>query len=147
MSRPYHRGEINKAFEKVKAELHAQAVLKGGGRASYLDSYTGAQLWGGDPYDYDHIYPSKMVHSLYKDQFSDLEIAEIVNVPENIAVTLRSINQSKGKKSPELWLEDPRLLTANLVDLNLLRSAIQKAKAAIDRKVIALGGQIATVIY
>ena len=108
MSRPYHRGEINKAFEKVKAELHAEAVQRGNGRAFYIDTYTGEQLWGGDTYDYDHIYPSELIHSKYKDQFSDQEIAEIVNIPENIAVTLRGINQSKGKKNPEIWIQEGR---------------------------------------
>ena len=73
MSRPYHRGEINKAFEKVKAELHAQAIKEGNGRAFYIDSYTGQELWGGDAYDYDHIY----LTSNQKDEKYIIELDEI----------------------------------------------------------------------
>jgi hypothetical protein len=132
--RPYHRGEINRAFEKVKAELHAAATLRGNGRAFYRDSYTGAELWGGDPYDYDHIFPSEMIHSRYKDRLTDIQIAKIVNIPENIAVTLRSINQSKGKKDPEIWIQDLRLASSSPIRLDIAASAIQKAKKAIERK-------------
>lgn len=132
MSRPYHRGEINKAFEKVKAELHAQAVKKGKGRAFYIDSYTGLELWGGDAYDYDHIYPSELIHSRYKDSLDDMQIAQIVNLPENIAVTTRSINQSKGKKDPERWLEEEEQFGNGVVKADLVKHAIQKAKAAIE---------------
>ncbi len=107
MSRPYHRAEINRAFERVKALLHSEALGRGNGNAHYIDTYTGEELWSGDRYDYDHISPSEMVHSRYKERLTDLEIAEIVNIPENIAVTLRSINQSKGKKDPEFWILVP----------------------------------------
>ncbi len=134
MSRPYHRGEINKAFEKVKAELHAEALRKGSGRAFYLDTYTGEQLWGGDPYDYDHIFPSELIHSKFKDQFNDQEIAEIVNIPENIAVTLRSINQSKGKKNPEVWIQEERQTRNESIKIDLVEKAIQLAKQAIEKK-------------
>jgi len=136
MSRPYHRGEINKAFERVKARLHAQALERGNGIANYIDTYTGEELWGGDRYDYDHIFPSEMVHTNYKDRLTDIQIAEIVNIPENIAVTLRSINQSKGKKDPELWIQDSRLILSSSVKLDIVRVAIIKAKKAIERKAL-----------
>lgn len=134
MSRPYHRGEINKAFEKVKAELHAEAVLKGRGTSFYIDTYTGEKLWGGDLYDYDHIYPSELIHSKYKDEFTDQEIAEILNVRENIGVTLRSINQSKGKKNPETWIQDVRQTRNEFIKVDLVEKAIQRAKQAIENK-------------
>ncbi len=134
MSRPYHRGEINRAFEKAKALMHAQAVQRGNGRAYYIDSYTGEELWGGDPYDYDHIFPSEIIHSRYKDRLSDIQIAEIVNIHENIAVTLRSINQSKGKKDPEFWIQDSRLILSTKIKLGIASRAIAVAKSAIEKK-------------
>jgi hypothetical protein len=67
MSRPYHCAEIDKAFECAKALLHAQANKRGNGNAFYIDSYTGGELWGGDRYDYDHIFPSELIHTRYKD--------------------------------------------------------------------------------
>jgi hypothetical protein len=141
MSRPYHRGEINKAFEKIKAQLHAEAVLKGRGIAFYLDTYTGGKLWGGDSYDYDHIFPSELIHTKYKDEFSDQEIAEIVNIRENIAVTLRSINQSKGKKNPEIWIQEVRQTRNESIKVDLVEKAIQHAKQAIEKKKDLLKGK------
>lgn len=140
MSRPYHRGEINKAFEKIKAKLHSEAVLKGRGRAFYFDSYTGNELRGGDPYDYDHIFPSEMIHTLLKDDFTDEEIAEIVNLRENIAVTLRTINQSKGKKNPEIWVKEEALVNHGLIDLEKVNDAVFAAKSAINKKIKQMSG-------
>ncbi|WP_339702175.1 hypothetical protein [Algoriphagus aquimarinus] len=134
MSRPYHRGEINRAFERAKALMHAQAIQRGEGRAFYIDAYTGDELWGGDSYDYDHVFSSEMIHSRYKDRLSDIQIAEIVNIPENIAVTLRSINQSKGKKDPELWTQDSRLILSTNIKLGIANRAIALAKSAIEKK-------------
>ncbi|MFC5624483.1 hypothetical protein [Algoriphagus winogradskyi] len=134
MSRPYHRGEINRAFERVKALLHFDAMQRGGGKARYIDSYTGEELWGGDRYDYDHIFPSELIHSRYKDKLTDTEIAEIVNIPENIAVTLRSINQSKGKKDPELWIQDSRLIISTKIKFGIAAKVIERAKIAIEKK-------------
>lgn len=132
MPRPYNRDEINKAFEKAKFILHEQALLRGNGRAYHLDTYTGEELWGGDRYDYDHIFPSEMIHTKYKDRLSDLEIAQVVNIPENIAVTLRSINQSKGKKDPEFWAMDTRIILSHPIKLELVHRAIARAKTALE---------------
>lgn len=134
ITRPYHRGEINRSFERAKAILHAEAMLRGNGTAYYIDTYTGEELWGGDRYDYDHIFPSEMLHSRYKDRLTDLEIAQIVNIPENIAVTLRSINQSKGKKDPEFWILDSSIMVGTSIKLTRVKSAIAIAKSAIEKK-------------
>jgi hypothetical protein len=139
MSRPYHRAEIDKAFERAKALLHAQANKRGNGNAFYIDSYTGGELWGGDRYDYDHIFPSELIHTRYKDQLTDLQIAEIVNIPENIAVTLRTINQSKGKKNPEIWIQDQISIATNKINVAMASTAIKQAKQAIAAKARELG--------
>lgn len=133
MSRPYHRAEINKAFERVKVLLHLEALQRGSGTAFFIDSYTGGELRGGERYDYDHIFPSEMIHTRYKDKLTDVEIAEIVNIPENIAVTLRSINQSKGKKDPESWILNISTNTS-IIKIDLAMRAIEKAKLAIEKK-------------
>lgn len=139
MHRPYHRAEINKAFERAKALLHLEALQRGRGTAFFIDSYTGAELWGGDRYDYDHIFPSEMIHTRYKDKLTDFEIAEILNITENIAVTLRSINQSKGKKDPELWIKENSKLKTSSINLDIATKAIQRAKLAIEKRAFQFG--------
>ncbi|WP_373522237.1 hypothetical protein [Aquiflexum sp.] len=133
--RPYMRFEIDKLFSLVKSRMHQEAVTKGGGRALFQDVYTGKVLWGGDPYDYEHIYGSEWVHSAYKHLLSDEQIALVVNCPENVAVTLRSINQSKGKTDPEIWFANPRNIENHQIDHKLALANIKKAKAAIEKKV------------
>ena len=97
-SRPYHRVEIDLLFTKVKAQMHQQALRRGGDdTALYTDCYTGETLRGGDRYDYEHIRSSEAVFMAYRDRLTNSQIAEVVNCPENVAVTLRTINQSKGK--------------------------------------------------
>lgn len=133
MPRPYSRLEIDKAFTRMKAMLHQEAVSRGNGIALHEDSYTGKVLNGGDRYDYDHIFPCEQIHSLYKDRLSDIQIAQVVNCRENIAVTLRSLNMSKGKKDPEDWLADSRNMISHGINKGLSTSAIQRAKLGIER--------------
>ncbi|GAB2611413.1 hypothetical protein [Belliella aquatica] len=133
--RPYMRFEIDKVFSLVKAAMHSEAVQRGNGNALYLDCYTGEVLNGGDRYDYEHIYGSEWVHSTYKHLLSDEQIALVVNCPENVAVTLRSINQSKGKTDPETWFSNPSNVENHKVNLKLALSNIKKAKVGIEKKV------------
>ena len=137
-SRPYSRLEIDKVFNKVKAEMHAEALQRGNGKAVYQDCYTGKTLYGGDPYDYEHIYGSEWVHTTYKHLLSDAQIAQVVNCPENVGVTTRVINQSKGKHNPETWFDQPHHIENNDIDLNLALSNIRKAKTAIEKMVAKL---------
>jgi hypothetical protein len=85
---------------------HAKAALiRGGdGPKPYRDVYIGMTLRGGHPYDHKHIRSSEELFSKYKAILSDEQITFIVNCPENVAVTLRAINQSKGKRRMEDWL-------------------------------------------
>jgi hypothetical protein len=137
-SRPYLRFEIDKVFAQVKAGMHAAAVKRGGGRALYEDCYTGKSLYGGDPYDYEHIYGSEWVHSTYKHLLSDAEIAQVVNCPENVGVTLRSINQSKGKTNPETWFANPVNISNHFINISRAMKSIQQAKVGIERVVKVL---------
>ena len=60
--RPYFRKEIDLAFTKRKAIMHAEALKRGGdGKALYIDCYTGKTLRGGDPYDYEHFRSSEEI--------------------------------------------------------------------------------------
>ncbi|MCC5920549.1 MAG: hypothetical protein LAT68_05455 [Cyclobacteriaceae bacterium] len=103
-NRPYWRYEIDELFKQRKAEMHAAAVSRGGGIAKYTDCYTGQQLRGGDAYDYEHIRSAEEVFMQYRDRLTNDQIAVLVNCPANIGVTLRTINQSKGKRKLEEWL-------------------------------------------
>lgn len=58
-NRPYNRDAINKVFEKIKAEMHQEAIKRGRKKygkeiASYKDGYSGKELRGGEMYEYDH---------------------------------------------------------------------------------------------
>lgn len=132
-SRPYMRIEIDKVFTLKKAEMHAAAVNRGGGRALYQDCYTGKTLHGGDPYDYEHIYPSEWVFSTYKHILTDEQIGIVANCPENLKVTLRTINQSKGKTNPENWFGNPTNIANHGIDRSLALKTVQLAKAGIEK--------------
>lgn len=109
-NRPYHRKEIDLLFTKAKAKMHQEALARSGdGKALYIDCYTGETLRGGDRYDYEHVRSSEALFMMYRDRLTNFEIAEVVNCQKNIAVTLRSINQSKGKMRLEDWLSKSNL--------------------------------------
>jgi hypothetical protein len=140
--RPYRRIEIDKVFTKVKAGMQVAALLRGKvigmDKALYQDVYTGKELIGGDPYDYEHLRSSEAVHTQYKSALTDEQIALVVNCPENVAVTLRCINQSKGKRKMEDWLSDPANIAANGIDLKLTLANLKKADQAIEKTVKSL---------
>ncbi|WP_223270872.1 hypothetical protein [Subsaximicrobium wynnwilliamsii] len=135
-TRPYHRLEIDLLFNKVKAQMHQRALAKGGdGIALYTDCYTGETLRGGDRYDYEHIRSSEAVFMKYRDRLTNHEIAEVVNCPENVSVTLRTINQSKGKMRLEDWLENANKVSNHGINGVLARKALANAEMGIQRKV------------
>lgn len=134
--RPYHRAEIDHLFTKVKAQMHQEALNRGGdGRALYIDCYTGASLRGGDRYDYEHIRSAEDIYMTYRDRLTNEEIAQVVNCSENVAVTLRTINQSKGKMRIENWLSNANNVTNNNIDLSLTKINVRTADQGIHKKV------------
>lgn len=138
-NRPYRRIEIDKIFNKTKAEMQKAALIRGGdGLAFYIDVYTGKTLRGGDPYDYEHIRSSEEIHSKYKPILSDDQIAQVVNCPENVGVTLTFINKSKGKRRMEDWLANPANIVVNGINLKLTLANLKKADEGIERMVRSL---------
>ncbi|WP_156100685.1 hypothetical protein [Gillisia sp. Hel_I_29] len=134
--RPYHRAEKDLLFTNVKTQMHQKALERGGdGKALYIDCYTGKTLRGGDRYDYEHIRSSEAIFMAYRDQFTNHEIAEVVNCPENVDVTLRTINQSKGKMRLEDWLSNSMNITNHNIDIDLAKKAVFSADNGIERKV------------
>tara|TARA_R110002126_G_C10483197_1_gene502144 strand:- start:4482 stop:4940 length:459 start_codon:yes stop_codon:yes gene_type:complete len=138
-NRPYSRLEIDKVFTKVKATMHAKALLRGKERginkAFYIDLYTGKELLGGDPYDYEHIRSSEAIFNEYKGVLNDEQIALVVNCNENVGVTLSSLNKSKGKRKMEDWLENPKNIVTYNVDMTLTKANLKKADKGIERKI------------
>ncbi|MBT0813113.1 hypothetical protein KIH41_17625 [Litoribacter ruber] len=126
-NRPYMRTEIDKEFSRVKARMHAEAVQRGGGVALYTDCYTGKMLRGGDPYDYEHIRSSEELFMQYRDRYTNEQIAKLVNCPENVAVTLRTINISKGKRRMEDWMAVPGNVERHGVDVKLVGEVLERA--------------------
>ena len=59
----------------------------------------------------------------YRDRLTNSEIAEVVNCPENVAVTLRVINQSKGKMRLEDWLSNQNNVTKHNIILSLAKKS------------------------
>ena len=135
-TRPYHRTEIDLLFIKIKSQMHEEALARGGnGIALYTDCYTGETLRGGDRYDYEHIRSSEAVFMMYRDRLTNYEIAEAVNCVENVAVTLRTINQSKGKMRMEDWLANSSNVTNHGINVALTKNALTKADRGIQKKV------------
>lgn len=133
-NRPYSRLAIDLVFNRTKASMQKEALIRGGDRlALYEDVYTGKVLRGGDPYDYEHIRSSEELFSKYKSILTDEQIAEVVNCPENVSVTLRCINQSKGKRKMEDWLNNPVNILNNNIDFKLTIVNLKKADDGIDR--------------
>ncbi|RKS53793.1 hypothetical protein BC962_2049 [Gillisia mitskevichiae] len=134
-NRPYHRTEIDLLFTRVKAQLHQKALERGGdGKALYTDCYTGKILRGGDRYDYEHIRSSESIFMAYRDRLTNFNIAEVVNCPENVAVTLRSINQSKGKMRLEDWISNSGNGVKHGINIELSRNVAAKADRGIQQK-------------
>ena len=133
--RSYMRTEIDIEFTRVKAVMHNKAVLRGGGIALYKDVYTGKTLRGGDPYDYEHIRSSEELYMKYRDKLTDQQIALVVNCPENVAVTLRSINKSKGKKKMEEWMDNRDNVINHDIDVTLTMEALERADRGIEEMV------------
>lgn len=131
-NRPYWRTEIDQAFAKRKAKMHSEAVKRGGnGIALFQDCYTGKILRGGDSYDYEHIRSSEEIFITYRANFTNEQIAEIVNCPENVGVTLRRINQSKGKRKMEDWLQSVGHLPEFEINLKHTSLSLKKADEGI----------------
>ena len=136
-NRPYNRVEIDRVFNRVKAAMHVTALLsgksKGLSQAHFYDAYTGKELIGGDGYDYEHIRSSEEIHKRYKSILTDEQIALVANCVENVAVTLISINKSKGKRKMEDWLRNNDNIVTHGIDLKLALSNLKKADDGIER--------------
>jgi hypothetical protein len=136
-NRPYNRVEIDRVFNRVKAAMHVKALLKGKSKglsqAHFYDAYTGKELIGGDEYDYEHIRSSEDIHTRYKSILTDEQIALVANCVENVAVTLTSINKSKGNRKMEDWLRNNDNIVTHGIDLKLALSTLKKADVGIER--------------
>lgn len=136
LNRLYCRTEIDILFIQVKAQMHQKALVRGGdGKALYTDCYTGEILRGGDLYDYEHIRSSEAVFIANRDRLTNFEIAEVVNCSENVAVTLRSINRSKGKIRLEDWLSNSTNVSNHRINVSLAKNAAERADRGIQQKV------------
>jgi hypothetical protein len=135
-NRPYMRKEIDIEFIKIKTQLHQEAVQRGGdGKALFKDVYTGQVHRGGDIYDYDHIRSAEEIYMKYRSILNDEEIAKVVNCKENLGVTSRSLNQSKGKSRMEDLLNNPAIISKYKIDPKLTRINLAKADKGIARMV------------
>lgn len=131
-NRPYWRKEIDDSFNKIKAKLHAEAQQRGGGVALFVDCYTRKELRGGDVYDYEHIRSAEEIFMKYRDRLTNEQIAQVVNCQDNVKVTLRTINQSKGKRTFEEWCTKAQVEKYD-IDLSYAQESVRKADLGIER--------------
>jgi hypothetical protein len=134
---PYCRTEIDEAFKKRKATMQKEALQQGvayDGKsiALYYDCYTGKMLRGGDRYDYEHIISSESIFMHFRATHTNTQIAEIVNFPKNVSLTLRTINQYKGKYNLQTRiLNNPTKIKEFEIDIQLTKSNLLKAEKAV----------------
>jgi outer membrane protein OmpA-like peptidoglycan-associated protein len=137
-NRPYWRKEIDREFDKAKKQLHELAVERGNGNALHNDVNTGKELHGGDKgdkkYEYDHIYDAKNLFNELKAEFTNDEIAEIVNVLENVKPTLKSINRSKLNRDTNEFIQDENFVAKHNIDVERAKKAAKEARNAIEAK-------------
>lgn len=150
-NRPYNRTEINKVFDKVKAELHKEALKRGqakynDGKALYVDGYTGKELRGGDAYEYDHARSAESIFNKYKATHSDKQIAEIVNHRSNIIVTNTDINKFKGKYRFEGKLKNEARVKELGINLSFTKKALRLADLNISCQAAKLIGGFSNFI-
>jgi len=135
--RPYCRKEIDDAFNKRKALMQKEALQRGlaydnQNIALYHDCYTGKMLRGGDRYNYEHIISAQAVFEHYKATHSNEQIAQIVNLPDNVSVTLRTINQNKGKYDLQnRILNNPTKIKEFDIDVVVAKQNFENAKKAV----------------
>ena len=136
-NRPYFRVEIDHIFDKRKKLMHNEALTRGlefdnSKKALFKDCYTGKILRGGDRYDYEHIIAAEEIFMHYRATNTNEEIAEIVNHPDNVAVTLRTINQYKGKYPlTSRLLDNPEKILEFDIDVSLAKANLEKARKAV----------------
>jgi len=136
-NRPYRRFEIDLVFKALKATMHKDAIQRGihydnESIALYYDCYTGKMFRGGDRYDYEHIISAEAIFSHYKSTRTNEEIAQIVNHPDNLKVTLRTINQYKGKYDLQTRiLNNPSKIKQFNIDSKLAKINLQNAELAV----------------
>ncbi len=144
-NRPYNRTEINKEFNKVKAEMHQEALARGqakynDGKALYKDGYNGNELRGGDAYEYDHARSAEEIFNKYKATHTDKQIAKIVNHRSNIIVTNTDINRFKGKYRFEDKLKNVGRAKELGINLGFTKKALRMADLNMSLKADKLAG-------
>ncbi|GAB2611388.1 hypothetical protein [Belliella aquatica] len=125
--------KISEAFSLRKAKLLTSAINQGGGKAIYMDAFTGKILWSGDPFEFGYVYSPVQIYDTYKDLLSADQIAEIVNCTANVIVSLSVILESLQEHDPESWLAQEEQMKTFDLDISLARRCIHSAKTAISK--------------
>jgi outer membrane protein OmpA-like peptidoglycan-associated protein len=145
--RSYIRDKTNNTFfNNTKREMHSAAVErgkklgevneKGETWAVYNDMYTNNPLRGGrDNYEYDHVRSSGALYAKHSHEFNDAEMAELINVTENLGVTSMAINRSKGKYEMEKILENPDKVKHLSINVAITKQRLILADDAIQIKI------------
>ena len=74
----------------------------------------------------------------YRDGLTNDEIAIVVNCAENVAVTLRTVNQAKGKMRMEEWMGIANNISVYNINVVLVKEGLVKADKGIKKKVMQI---------
>lgn len=95
----YHRIIFELEFRKAKAILAAATSNY------HTDTYTGKSLEPGGSWDFDHIVSAKSFSGMKDVELLPMEVqSKILSSVQNIAITERTINKSKGKYELMEWM-------------------------------------------
>ena len=72
-------------------------------RGLWIDFYTGEWLTSPEEIDIDHLVPLKEIWDSGADIWSADDLHDIANDMNNLVVTSRSMNRSKGAREPHEW--------------------------------------------
>lgn len=125
--------KISNAFTSTKAKMQRRAINQGGGKAIYMDAFTGKILWLGDPFEFGYVYSPIQIYDTYKDLLSEDQIAELVNSSANVIVSLTVILESLQEQDPESWLTQEEQRKTFDLDISMARRCIHSAKTAISK--------------
>lgn len=127
--------KVSDAFTLTKSKMLTRAINQGGGKAIYMDAFTGKILWVGDPFEFGYVYSPYQIFETYKDLLTADQIADVINCSANVIVSLSVILESIQKQDPEIWLEQEEQMKTFDLDVSMARGRIASAKIAITKTV------------
>ena len=100
----------------INSALKAPVLDKKGCKVKYgvwIDYYTGEKITLSDKPEIDHVVPIKYAHSIGGDRWSKKKKSRFYQDIENLVITSKSLNSSKGAKSFVDWSPASRKISCD----------------------------------